>query len=139
MANISGTGLLSPLRRSGSSDFESGSGIDVLKSRVREILGTIADSGTSSGELPWDTEFGSSRLISLKHKNLEGIEDFARSFIFEAVRTHEPGAIVTRIETDKDEKAKTLRLRVFIREASQDTPENLVASLSEEDFVDITI
>ena len=53
-----GVGLLSPFRR-GARDFVSGGGVELVRSSVRQILGTRAAVGKFAGELPWRPNFGS--------------------------------------------------------------------------------
>lgn len=61
--NLLGTGLIAPLRRSGGKDFISGSGEALLRSCIKQIL------GTRPGELPWRPTFGID-LESYRHSNL---------------------------------------------------------------------
>lgn len=134
--NFLGQGIISPFRRTGGSDLVSAGEAELVKSAIREILGTIRDSATSSGELPWDTEFGS-KLFRLKHKNLEGIEPEARFFIIEALREQEPRARITRVEVDKVEDQNLLRLRIFFSLITENVPGNEV--LIPEETVEVTV
>lgn len=55
-----GYGLLRPFRRdSNTEDFVTGEGAALIRAAVGLVLGTICQSETTMGELPWRTEFGS--------------------------------------------------------------------------------
>jgi hypothetical protein len=58
--------LLTPFRRDKKRDFASGSGADLLASKVLEALMTEGATPRSSGELPWRSSFGSGLNILLQ-------------------------------------------------------------------------
>lgn len=138
MANLDflGFGLTSPFQRDGSSDFASGSEVALVQAAIREVLGTTGDSPRASGELPWDTEFGS-RLYLLKHRNLADIDEIAQAYVIEALRAFEPRVFISRVEVDKEEKLNQLRIRVFFEIIDENVPGNRVAAVSEN--VEVTI
>ena len=65
-----GVGPLSPFRRDQRNDFVSGSGAALLSSEIAQVLGTRADDGRMSGELPWRTDFGS-LLHTIQFDNID--------------------------------------------------------------------
>lgn len=107
--------LLVPLRRDQKLDFASGTGDDLLASKGRLVLGTIGASGTSYGEIPWRTSFGSP-LQLLRHKNnAELLVDLADTYAREALERWLPGVEVT---TSVERVNDALRLRVKLRRGS---------------------
>ncbi len=58
------TNLLIPFRRDKKRDFASGTGPDILRSKVLQTLLTQGATSRSSGELPWRTAFGAGLEIS---------------------------------------------------------------------------
>lgn len=54
-----GSGPMAPFRRDQRNDFVSGSGDALLSAEILQVLGTRADDGSMTGELPWRTDFGS--------------------------------------------------------------------------------
>lgn len=93
-----GAGILTPFRRDEKNDFANGSGRVLLRSRIRQILMTKADSTFAPGELPWRTDFGS-RLHVLRHRNnSEILAEFAREMIIEALERWERFVDVLEVE-----------------------------------------
>ncbi len=116
MANPSflGNGLLAPLARDGKGDFKSGSGLDLIGSSVFTILGTIASSDFTLGELPWRTEFGS-LLTQLRHRNNDAIlREFADALSVQALQRQEPRVAVTRTDTVSEENVLSIRVKTRI-------------------------
>lgn len=70
--SLLGTGILRPFRRDQNGDFQSGSGAYLVRAAVGLVLGTICNSQTTYGELPWRTEFGS-LLQLLRMRNNDGM------------------------------------------------------------------
>ncbi len=134
-----GRGIVTPFRRAGSADFENADGFELVKSAVREVLGTIGDSSLASGELPWKTEFGGSLHI-LRHRNLlEDLAAEARILVERALLTHEPRVEVTDVEVDPVPEETTLKIRVFIRLITEDVPANNVLLQPAAQAVEVTI
>lgn len=61
-------GITTPFRRDGSNDFANGTGLEVIKSDVLQLISIIGPNSNFAGEMPWDMERGS-RLIELKHRS----------------------------------------------------------------------
>ena len=64
-----GRGVLCPFQRDGKNDFANGTGESLLKSDIGELLGIMGPTQNSPGEVPWNTELGSS-IHTLKHRKL---------------------------------------------------------------------
>jgi phage baseplate assembly protein W len=87
-------GLLRPFQRDQKNDFAQGSGNDLLKSRIGQIL------GTEEGELAYDSAFGS-KLHLLRHRGAtfdqETTDELARFYVVDAVRRYERRARITKV------------------------------------------
>lgn len=87
---VLGCGLPRPLRRDGKGDFVNTCAEDLVRAAVAQILGTVAQSPSNAGELPWRPEFGS-KVHLLRHRNNdEALEDVARAFVAQALERWEP-------------------------------------------------
>ena len=109
-----GFGLLRPFRRDLKSDFASAGGEILLRSAVGQVLGTMAQSEVTHGELPWRTEFGS-RLHLLRHrKNDAVLQELARAYVVEALKRWEPRIAVTSVSATREtlDGANVLTLRI---------------------------
>lgn len=129
-----GFGLLTPFRR-GVRDFISGSGPDLVKSAVSQILNTRASSpdGNIVGELPWRPEFGS-QLWLLRHKNInDGTSILANTFVTSAFE-QEPRAVVQNIEVEELEDT-TLLIRVTYGIINENIDANQVILTEVEEIV----
>ena len=78
--------ILSPLRRDRKRDFASGSGLELLKSKIIQVLMTEGDTPRASGELPWRTGFGSAIHLLRHQRNDEVIVEMARVYIRDALK-----------------------------------------------------
>lgn len=91
-------GLVLPFQRDQKIDFANGEGVEVLRSQIRQVLGTRAQSVAGGGEVPWRTAFGS-RLHLLRHRPMTvGTLEIARSYILEAIAQWVPDVVVTNVE-----------------------------------------
>lgn len=84
--------LLTPFRRDKKSDFASGTGEDLLASKVRQTLLTEGATQRSSGELPWRTNFGSSLTLLRHQRNDVVLKELSRVYVRDALRRWMPGA-----------------------------------------------
>lgn len=113
-----------PLRRDQKNDYANSTGIDLVSAAVVQILGTIASTGVTRGELPWRPEFGSAvELLRFKRVD-EALEDLADLYVFEAIQRWEPRAIVRQTQMSDvvvDGVAKVV-LRVIFDVAATSTP-----------------
>ncbi|MCI4340179.1 MAG: GPW/gp25 family protein [Thermoplasmata archaeon] len=103
-------GLVTPFVR-GPSDFTSGTGAEVVRSNVRQILGTLAGSDDTDGELPWRWEFGSLLRVLRARLNSAVLEEQSRYFVGQAISRWEPRARVRSVTVDRDGEKHFIRLR----------------------------
>lgn len=119
-----GTCLLRPFRRDEKNDFANETGIRLVVAAVVQVLGTICDSGVTSGELPWRTEFGSV-IELLRHRNAnEILAELANIYVFESLQRWEPRVIVrgTQMLSEVIEGEAHVTLRVVFDIAATNTP-----------------
>ena len=80
-----GKGILRPFVRDGKGDFANSFELALVRSEIAQVLGTVASSGSTSGELPWRPEFGSI-LQHLRHRNLDEVTaELARTYVIDAL------------------------------------------------------
>lgn len=109
------TSLLIPFRRDKKRDFASGSGEDLLASKVRQALLTEGATPRSSGELPWRTSFGSG-LHLLRHlPNDAALSDLARVYVRDCLKRWVPEAELVEVTAARD--GASLQLKVRFRAA----------------------
>ena len=115
------SGLLIPFRRDRKRDFASGTGADLLRSKVLQALATEGATPVSQGELPWRTAFGAG-LERLRHqRNDAALAELARVYVRDALRRWVPSAEVTSLEVTRYDSSLTLRLRVRERATGSET------------------
>lgn len=108
-------GLLAPLKRDRKRDFASGTGLDLLVSKVVQVLATAGDTPRSTGELPWRTSFGAG-LHLLRHRNNDtATRELVRVQVRDALRRFVPSAVVTLLDVSRDGPTLMIRLRVAER------------------------
>lgn len=123
-----GCGLVIPFER-GSLDFRNACEVELIKSSVRQILGTRAAVGNFLGDLPWRPDFGS-KLWILRHRNNDPtLQGQAVAFVMEAMQW-EPRIRVTSVELLRgiptDEELRKLRVLVRYRIIEENVDENRV-------------
>jgi hypothetical protein len=107
------TDLLIPFRRDKKRDFATGSGAELLASKVRQALLTEGATARSSGELPWRTNFGAG-LGLLRHRANDAVlKELARVYVRDALKRWVPGARLVALDVVQD--GPTLELRVRVR------------------------
>lgn len=123
-----GFGPIRPFRRDRKSDFAAAGGEALVRSAVGQILGTMAASDFTQGELPWRTEFGSLVHLLRHQKNDAVLQELARVHVVDALKRWEPRVQVTSVqvtrERDRGENVLAIRLRYNI--ISTNTPGNNV-------------
>lgn len=116
--------VVRPLRRDEKNDFANEEGAALVSAAVVQILGTIADTGQTRGELAWRTDFGSAVEL-LRHQHLDQeFEPLADQYVFDAIQRWEPRAIIRQtqlIESTVNGSAK-VTLRVSYDVAATSTP-----------------
>lgn len=111
------TGLLTSFRRDKKRDFASGSGAELLASKVLEALMTEGATPRSSGELPWRTSFGSGLHLLRHQRNDDALAALARVYVRDALKRWVPEAELVEATAVRD--GATLQLKVRFREAGQ--------------------
>jgi uncharacterized protein len=103
--------LLTPFRRDKKTDFASGSGDELLKSKVIQVLMLEADTPESSGELPWRTSQGSAIHLARHHRNDAIIAELVRVYARDALKKWLPDVTVTRLDVQQEQAAILLKVR----------------------------
>ena len=106
------TNLLIPFRRDKKRDFASGTGPDILRSKVLQTLLTQGATSRSSGELPWRTAFGAGLEILRHQRSDAALAELARVQIRDALRRWVPEAEVVGVRVERSDAALELRVRV---------------------------
>ena len=129
MANeLLGFGAIRPFRRDGKSDFAAAGGEAAVRSAVGQVLGTMAASDFTQGELPFRTEFGS-LLHLLKHqKNDAVLQELARVHVVDALKRWEPRVRVTSVQVTRERQngENVLSIRVRYDVIDRQVPGNNV-------------
>jgi phage baseplate assembly protein W len=117
-----GFGLLRPFRRDRKADFAAAGGEALVRSAIGQILGTMASSEFTQGELPWRTEFGSLLHLLRHQKNDAVLQELARVYVVDALKRWEPRVQLTSVqvtrERDRGENVLAIRLRYNIISAN---------------------
>lgn len=123
-----GFGLLRPFRRDLKADFASDGGERVIRSAVGQILGTMAGSDFTQGELPWRTEFGSLLHLLRHQRNDAVLNELARVYVVDALKRWEPRVVVTSVKVtrERQEGENVLALRLRYNIISTNVPGNNV-------------
>ena len=103
--------LLIPLRRDRKRDLASGSGAELLRSKVTQVLATEGAAPGSSGELPWRTAFGSAIHLLRHRRNDEALAELARVYARDVLQRWLPSIHVLSVEVRQDGAKLTLRIR----------------------------
>ena len=103
--------LLTPFRRDKKNDFASGSGNELLKSKIIQVLMVEADTPKSSGELPWRTSLGSAVHLASHHRNDSIIAELVRVYARDALKKWLPQITVTRLDVQQEQAAILLKVR----------------------------
>jgi phage baseplate assembly protein W len=122
------TNLLIPFRRDKKRDFASGTGPDILRSKVLQTLLTQGATSRSSGELPWRTAFGAGLEILRHQRSDAALAELARVQIRDALRRWVPEAEVVSVKVQRSDA--TLELRVRVRESGRELASGSVEELA---------
>ena len=106
------TSILAPLRRDRKRDFASGSGEELLKSKVVQVLMTEADTPKTSGELPWRTSLGSAIHLLRHQRNDNVLAEMARVYIRDALKKWLPKVSVASVSVRRENAALILQVRI---------------------------
>lgn len=110
-SGITGRGILLPFRRNMRSDFASGEGVELVRSAVRLVLGTVCGSDTTQGELPWRTEFGSLTQLLRLRNNSPALAELARHRVVEPLALWVPSVRVREVIVQQNGETMSLTVR----------------------------
>lgn len=110
--------LLIPFRRDRKRDFAVDSGEALLASKVRQALLTEGTTSTSSGELPWRTNFGAGLGLLRHQRNDIVLAELARVRVRDALRRWIPTAEVLAVEVVSGDDVLSIRVRLRERTLS---------------------
>lgn len=127
-AEFLGFGLLRPFRRDLKADFASDGGERLVRSAVGQILGTMAGSDYTEGELAWRTEFGSLIHLLRHQKNDAVLQELGRVYVVDALKRWEPRIVVTsvKITRERQDGENILAIRLRYNVISTNVPGNNV-------------
>ena len=115
------SGIITPPRMDRKRDLASGSGTELLASKVRQVLLTEGTTPRSSGELPWRTNFGSGLGLLRHQRNDEALAELARVHVRDALRRWVPSAELVGVKVSQDGPSLTLRVRVREKATKSET------------------
>lgn len=140
MANeFLGFGILRPLRRDKKNDWAAAGGEALVRSAVGQILGTMAASDFTQGEVPWRTEFGSLIHLLRHQKNDAVLQELARVHVADALKRWEPRVQLTSVQVtrERDRGENVLALRIRYNIISANVPGNNVVVAGVEQTVQV--
>jgi hypothetical protein len=103
--------LLVPFRRDRKRDLASGTGPELLASKVRQVLLTRGTTPRSSGELPWRTSFGAGLDLLRHQRNDAVLAELARVSVRDALRQWVPEAELVAVSVAREDTTLILRVR----------------------------
>lgn len=109
-------GLLAPFMRDRKRDFASGSGTELLASKVVQVIATEGDTATSSGEMPWRTAFGSGFQTLRHQRSDDALAALAHVYARDPLRRWVPEAELLGVTVARVEDALYVQIR--FREAA---------------------
>lgn len=122
-------GLITPFQRDRQRDFASGTGPELLRSKVLQVILTRGATPTSAGELPWRTNFGAG-LDLLRHgRNDHALAELARVQIREALAKWLPEVEVVEVTAVRDGAALQLKVRFRERQRPTGDPSEVQATV----------
>lgn len=104
-------GLLVPFRRDRKRDFASGTGGDLLGTKVLQALMTAGATPRSSGELPWRTSFGAGLDLLRHQRNDVALAELARVQVRDALKRWVPEAELVEVRVTREDASLMLRVR----------------------------
>lgn len=123
-----GKGLIRPFRRDKKQDFAFAEGEELVRSAVGQILGTLAATDFTQGELPWRPELGSALHLLKHHRNDATLQELARVYVADALKRWEPRVQLTSVQVtrERDRGENVLSVRVRYNIISANVPGNKV-------------
>ena len=125
-------GLLTPFTRDLKRDFASGSGGDLLASKVLQALMTRGATPRSSGELPWRMAFGAGLDLLRHQRNDAVLAELARVHVRDALHRWVPEVELVEVAVTREDATLMLRVRfrpARTRASMQETPAEVSISL----------
>ena len=113
-----GRGVIRPLRRDRKNDFANATGAALVAAAVGQILGTRAsdEAGSSKGEIPWRTGFGSLLHLIRHRSNTPLLQELAKFYVIDALKRWEPRVRVTAVDVlDAGDVRPTDRRKLVLR------------------------
>jgi len=104
-------GMITPFTRDLKRDFASGSGGDLLASKVLQALMTNGATPRSSGELPWRTAFGAGLDLLRHQRNDAALAELARVHVRDALKRWVPEAELVEVAVSREDAKLQLRVR----------------------------
>lgn len=123
-----GRGLVRPFRRDRKQDFAFAEGEELVRSSVGQILGTLAATDFTQGEIPWRPELGSALHLLRHQKNDAVLQELARVHVADALKRWEPRVQLTSVQVtrERDRGENVLAVRVRYNLISANVPGNNV-------------
>lgn len=108
-----GAGIVLPFRRDGKQDFANSSGLEMIRSSLRLILGTMCAGPENEGEIRFNQRLGT-LIQTLRHRNIDdpATQEIAVHYVYEAIRDNEPRVIPLDFRVDKDADRNQMKLRL---------------------------
>lgn len=110
-------GLIAPFRRDRKRDLASGTGVELLRSKIEQVLMTQGETAHSAGELSWRTDFGSGLHMLRHRKNSAVLGELARVYVRDALRKWVPEVEVVGVVAES--RGAALICKVRFRVAGQ--------------------
>jgi len=120
--------ILNPFRRDRKRDFASGTGPELLRSKVLQAIMTRGVTARSSGELPWRTAFGAGLDLLRHQRNDAALSELARIYIRDTLKKWVPGVDLVNVKTVRD--GATLQLKVRFRPSGRNSRNQNIEDLS---------
>jgi phage baseplate assembly protein W len=108
-------GIIAPFRRDGISDFRNGTGAELVRAHLEQIIGVGCSNGQSmQGEYPWDPSFGS-QIDQLRHRNVNDpiTQSIAETFVVDAITKWMTSIRVTSVELREVQQSDGRYIRVI--------------------------
>lgn len=109
-------------------DFAFAEGEELVRSSVGQILGTLAATDFTQGEIPWRPELGSALHLLRHQKNDAVLQELARVHVADALKRWEPRVQLTSVQVtrDRDRGENVLALRIRYNIIDRNVPGNNV-------------
>lgn len=109
---VLGAGITAPFQRDGKGDWTNDYGQAVIRSNIEQILGVVAASDYTLGELPWRPEFGSLLHLMRHANNDEVLAQLAQQYVVDALEFWEPRIRLVDTRISQDALAGTLTIDI---------------------------